>query len=85
MREQYCVHLHRVQRREAGELQLLDAQMGVKDVLCSCVVEVPAGCVGFFSGLSWELIRVSCEMSGLYSRGVEGAWQIVGTRGANDE
>jgi len=79
------VHLQRVQRREAGELQLLAAQMDVEDVSCSRVVEVPAGCADVCSELSWELIRLSCNVSGLYSRGSGGAWQIVGTRGANDE
>ena len=67
------MHLQRVQRREAGESQLLAAQMGVEGVLCSCVVEVSAGCAEVCSGLSCELIRLSCKVSGLYSRGFGGA------------
>ena len=85
MREQYCVHLQRVQRSEAGESQLLAAQMVVEGVSCLCVVEVLAGCAGFCSGLSWEFIRLSCKMNRLYSGGFGGAWQIVGARGATDE
>ena len=79
------MHLQRVQRSEAGESQLLAAQMGVEGVSCSCVFEVPAGRAGFCIGQSWEFIRLSCKMNVLFSRGFGGAWQIVGARGANDE